>query len=58
MSLNLNRESDVPICHQIRDQTCDLVPSGDLSAGARLPPERELAVTLGVRRTTVLEAEG
>jgi len=56
MLMNLDRGSDVPIYIQIRDQIRDLILSGDLPAGARLPPERELAATLGVNRTTVSNA--
>jgi 2-aminoadipate transaminase len=56
MLTSLNRESDVPLYLQIRDQIRDLVLSGDLPLGARLPPERELAAALGVNRTTVSNA--
>jgi GntR family transcriptional repressor for pyruvate dehydrogenase complex len=33
-----------------------LIDNGEFAAGARLPPERELAVLLGVSRTSVREA--
>jgi DNA-binding transcriptional MocR family regulator len=56
MLTNLDRESDVPLYLQIRDQIRDLVLSGDLPLGARLPPERQLAAALGVNRTTISNA--
>ena len=33
-----------------------MIDSGEFAAGSRLPPERELAVLLGVSRTSVREA--
>ncbi|MFQ6015682.1 MAG: GntR family transcriptional regulator, partial [Anaerolineae bacterium] len=56
MLKSLNRESDEPLYLQIRNQIRDLILSGDLPAGGRLPPERELAASLGVNRTTVSNA--
>lgn len=53
---SLNRESGEPLYLQIRNQIRSLILSGDLPAGARLPPERELAASLGVNRTTVSNA--
>jgi len=41
---------------QIADQIAQLIASGEFPAGARLPAERELAVSLGVSRTSVREA--
>jgi len=41
---------------QIADQLAQLIASGEFPAGARLPAERELAVSLGVSRTSVREA--
>jgi DNA-binding GntR family transcriptional regulator len=49
----LDRESSAPLYLQIHDQLRDRILCGDLPAGSRLPPERELADTLGVNRTTV-----
>ena len=45
-----------PAYAQIRDYYRDRIGAGDLSGGHRLPPERELAATLGVSRTTVVRA--
>jgi DNA-binding FadR family transcriptional regulator len=41
---------------QIADQIAQLISSGEFPAGSRLPAERELAVSLGVSRTSVREA--
>ena len=41
---------------QIADQLAQLIASGEFPPGARLPAERELAVSLGVSRTSVREA--
>lgn len=52
----LDRSSSVPLYQQLRDQIRQRVLSGSLPAGTRLPPERTLANTLGVNRTTVVNA--
>ncbi|MGV2124661.1 FadR/GntR family transcriptional regulator [Agrobacterium vitis] len=41
---------------QIADQVRHLIQSGPYPAGSRLPPERELAQTLGVSRPSLREA--
>ncbi len=41
---------------QIADQLRGLLEHGELQAGARLPPERDLALQLGVSRPSVREA--
>ncbi len=41
---------------QIADQIRTLIKSGEFQAGARLPPERDLAKQLGVSRPSVREA--
>lgn len=41
---------------QIADQLAQLIASGEFPSGTRLPAERELAVSLGVSRTSVREA--
>src|SRR3982751_6644350 len=41
---------------QIADQLAQLIAKGEFPSGARLPAERELAVSLGVSRTSVREA--
>ncbi|HVA94096.1 MAG TPA: PLP-dependent aminotransferase family protein [Candidatus Dormibacteraeota bacterium] len=62
--LHLQHESHVPLYIQLRDQLRALVHGGDLRPGDRIPASRELALQLGVHRTTVanayaeLESEG
>ena len=64
LPLHLQPESHVPLYIQLRDQLRSLVHAGDLRPGDRIPASRELAVMLGVHRTTVanayaeLESEG
>jgi len=41
---------------QIADQIAELIDTGEYKAGARLPPERDLAKQLGVSRPSVREA--
>ncbi len=41
---------------QIADQIRTLIAAGEFAAGARLPPERDLARQLGVSRPSVREA--
>jgi 2-aminoadipate transaminase len=62
--LHIQPESHVPLYIQLRDQLRALVHGGDLRPGDRIPASRELAMHLGVHRTTVanayaeLESEG
>lgn len=64
MNLDVNRESRVPLYLQISTQLREMITSGRLRVGDRLPANRELAKILGVNRTTVtaayaeLEADG
>src|SRR5712692_5841077 len=52
----LQPESHVPLYIQLRDQLRALVHTGDLRSGDRIPASRELAIQLGVHRTTVANA--
>src|SRR5580700_2187511 len=60
----LNPESETPFYRQLHLQIKDLIGSGRLAKGSRLPATRELAGHLGLNRTTVsaayelLEAQG
>ncbi len=45
-----------PLYAQIRDSVRSAVLTGALAPGMRLPPERELATSLGVNRTTTMRA--
>src|ERR1700733_2692631 len=61
---NLDPASETPLYRQLASFIQDLVRSGRLSPGDRLPPTRDLAGQLNLNRTTVsaayevLEAEG
>jgi DNA-binding transcriptional MocR family regulator len=56
MIVQLDREGDEPLYLQIKHQIRDLILTGDLPIGTRLPPERKLAESLTVNRTTVSTA--
>ena len=56
MELHLDSESTLPAYVQIRNQLREQIMRGNLPVSARLPPERELARSLGVSRTTVVSA--
>src|SRR5437763_9599582 len=64
MQIELRRESNLPLYRQIVGQVRDLIQSGALPPGHRLPPVRQLAAELGLTRLTVhsayaeLQAEG
>ena len=64
LPLQLQPESHIPLYIQLRDQVRALVHTGELRPGDRIPATRELAINLGVHRTTVanayaeLESEG
>jgi len=45
-----------PAYAQIEDRVAEAIAAGDLKAGDRLPPERELAGQLGVSRMTLRQA--
>ncbi len=54
--LQLDPDSKAPVYVQIRNLLRQQILQGDLPSGERLPPERELARSLGVSRTTVVRA--
>lgn len=56
MELSIDRSSRQPLYRQVVEQVRKLILTGALPAGFRLPPERRLATTLGVNRTTILNA--
>jgi DNA-binding transcriptional MocR family regulator len=56
VEIQIDRSSRVPIYRQIVDRLREMILSGALPPGFRLPPERRLAQTLGVNRSTVLNA--
>lgn len=56
MRVSINREVDTPVYIQIFEQIRRQILSGELLPGFRLPAERKLAESLGVNRSTVLNA--
>ncbi|HBW38991.1 PLP-dependent aminotransferase family protein [Desulfosporosinus sp. BICA1-9] len=56
MKLHIDRSGKTPLYLQIRSQIRQLILANDLPPGFRLPPERKLATTLGVNRSTVVNA--
>lgn len=56
MKIIIDREVKTPVYMQIFEQIRRQILSGEIPPGYRLPPERKLAVSLGVNRTTVLNA--
>jgi DNA-binding transcriptional regulator YhcF (GntR family) len=54
--ISIERESDIPVYRQIIEKITSLVASGGLKPGDRLPPERELALHLGIARGTITKA--
>jgi 2-aminoadipate transaminase len=56
MHLPLDRGSDVPLRTQITTALRERIESGELAVGARLLSSRDLATTLGVNRTTVVQS--
>lgn len=56
MKVVINRDIDTPVYMQIFEQVRRQILNGEIRPGFRLPPERKLAESLGVNRTTVLSA--
>ena len=56
MDIRIDRDSTVPIYLQICSGIKEMILSGKLPEGFRLPPERRLAAALGVNRSTILSA--
>lgn len=56
MLFTLNRDSTEPLYMQIKRRLREMIENGTLPPGYCLPPERKLAESLGVNRTTILNA--
>ena len=56
MDISIDRSSDEPIYRQVVRRIQEMIHTGALPEGFRLPPERRLADSLGVNRSTVLNA--
>ncbi|MCF2502037.1 PLP-dependent aminotransferase family protein [Dyadobacter sp. CY107] len=54
--LSLDRSSRIPVFIQIANQIASHIRNGTLSPGSKLPSSRDLAVILGVHRTTIVLA--
>lgn len=52
----IDRTSSEPLFRQICDRIIEMVESGALEAGDRLPPTRTMAKNLGAHRSTVIRA--
>src|SRR3954452_14960736 len=55
LSLRIDPESQQPICTRLCVALREMILSGGLKAGDRLPASRTLAHQLGISRTTVIE---
>jgi GntR family transcriptional regulator/MocR family aminotransferase len=55
-TIQLNRQSDVPLQRQLFETFRKAILDGTLAAGTRLPPTRELAADLRVSRNCVVNA--
>lgn len=64
IEIRINKDSGVPLYVQVKKQIMNLIKSGDLKVGNKMPTERELSENLKVSRNTVstayneLEQEG
>ena len=56
INLRIDPSSDIPAYRQIIEQIASLVRAGELKAGDRLPPARELARQLDLARGTIAKA--
>lgn len=56
MRLTIDKDINIPIYIQIFEQIKNQILSGELLPGSRLPSERKLGESLGVNRTTILNA--
>jgi DNA-binding transcriptional regulator YhcF (GntR family) len=55
-TISVSKNSGSPVFQQIIDEIIESISKNRLKPGDRLPPERELAGTLGVARGTVTRA--
>ena len=58
MNIRINRSSQTPIYLQIKCAIQNLILSGELSPGYKMPAERKLAGELDIHRNTVIKAYG
>jgi GntR family transcriptional regulator/MocR family aminotransferase len=58
MRIPIDRESDVPVYHQVEEFIRQGILSGSLQAETRLPASRRLGADLGINRITIEKAYG
>lgn len=58
MNIHINRSSETPFYLQISCSIQNLILSGELSRGYKMPSERRPAEELGVHRNTIIKAYG
>ena len=58
MNIHINRSSQTPLYLQITCAIQNLILSGEISRGYKMPAERKLAEELGVHRNTIIKAYG
>ena len=56
LAFEIEKRGDTPVYRQIIEQITSRVQRGELNAGDRLPPERELALNLNIARGTISKA--
>jgi len=56
LEISIDRDSNEPIFRQVVREIQSLIRSGSLPEGFLLPPERRLAASLGVNRSTIFNA--
>ena len=56
IQIKIDPSSEIPVYRQVIEQITSLVRAGELKAGDRLPPARELASQLGIARGTIAKA--
>jgi DNA-binding transcriptional regulator YhcF (GntR family) len=53
---HVDKVGDTPVYRQVAEKIIELIGSGELKNGERLPPEREMAERLAVARGTIKKA--
>lgn len=56
MNISIDPDSPTPPYEQVRLRIAELAADGDLAAGTKLPPVRQLATDLGLAANTVARA--
>jgi DNA-binding transcriptional MocR family regulator len=56
IDISVDKKSSTPVYQQISQYFKNMISQGMIADGYRLPPERKLAKTLGLNRTTILNA--